>query len=153
MTTWRHAVQPKLPMSRRSPGHLRGNQYAKHEKPPSRIPEGVSAKVLRQIEHAARTGRSPSVEEMGTALSALSWFLGRRHGRWLVLDPDTYCPCHDPREALDTLHAIVQTLPRSARRQVEAVLSPLVEEFRERTLPNPLAEGDQAWWWRRIGER
>ena len=139
-------------MSRRPPSRLRATRYTKHAKPPSRVPEGVPAKVLRQIEHASRTGACPSVREMGTALYVLGWFLGQQ-GRTLALDPDTTCPCHDPRDALDTLHMISRALPSPARRQVEAVMSPLVEQFRERTLPDPLATEDQPWWWRRITER
>jgi hypothetical protein len=98
----------------KSPGRLRVTQYSKRPDPVPAI-DGLSAKVLRQITDAARAGRCGSVNEMATALGALKWFLSRP-GRVLIPDPVTTCPCHDPRDALDTLNRIMNALPAPAAR-------------------------------------
>ncbi|NDU75019.1 hypothetical protein GWI34_20660 [Actinomadura sp. DSM 109109] len=86
---------------------------------------------------------------MVAAIGTLKWFL-RQPGRSLTAEVYPTCPCHDPREALDTLHEIAAVLPPRSRRQVSAVVSPLAEEFRARTLHDPFASEDRPWWRRRI---
>ncbi|GLY88614.1 hypothetical protein Airi02_065430 [Actinoallomurus iriomotensis] len=137
-------------MSRKSPGSLRARQYPKR---PESVPviDGLPAKVLRQITDVSRAGRCGTVAEMATALGALRWFLVRP-GRVLIPDPVTTCPCHDPREALDVLNEIMDALPGPAARHVAAIVEPLSEQYRARTLPNPYAPPNSPWWWRRISE-
>ncbi|GGQ00209.1 hypothetical protein GCM10010187_14960 [Actinomadura coerulea] len=111
----------------------------------------MPVKVLREITEASRAGRCPDVESMTTALAALKWFL-RQPGRTLTAEVRPTCPCHDPREALDTLHEIVAVLPPPSRRQVLGIVSPLAELYRARTLHDPSAPEDRPWWRRRIAD-
>ncbi|RAY14692.1 hypothetical protein DPM19_13140 [Actinomadura craniellae] len=82
---------------------------------------------------------------MAQALDTLKRFLRRP-----ILDP--MCPCCDPREALDILHGIVTALPPRSRPPVTALVEPLGERYRARTLPDPRLRPDQPWWWRRVAE-
>src|SRR3569833_161549 len=137
-------------MTRKSPGSLRVRQYSKRPEPVPAI-DGLSAKVLRQITDASRAGRCGTVAEMAAALGALRWFLSQP-GRVLIPDPITTCPCHHPSEALDTLYPIIDALPASSARQVAAIVEPLSDQYRARTLPIPHAPPTPPWWWGRISE-
>ena len=136
-------------MSRRSPGSLRATPSRGRAGSAPSVPDGVPAKVLREITEAARAGRCADAESMGTALAVLAGFL-RRPGRILTAEVFPTCPCHDPREALDTLHEIAAVLPPRSRRHVLGIVSPLAEQYRARTLHDPSTPEDWPWWRRRI---
>jgi len=149
MSPWWDVNRTKGPMSRRPPGSLRATPYRSRGEVSPSVPDGVSAKVLREITEASRSGRSPDVEMMTTALAALRGFL-RLPGRRLTAEVYPTCPCHDPREALDTLHEIAAVLSPTSRRQVLAIVSPLEERYRARTLHDPSTPEDWPWWRRRV---
>ncbi|OLT32474.1 hypothetical protein BJF79_36035 [Actinomadura sp. CNU-125] len=133
-------------MSRRSPGSLRAPRYGKHPERSRRVPDGISAKVLREITEASAAGRCPSVTSMNGALDDLKAFL-RRPGRTLQVGT---CPCCDPGYAAEVLDRVARSLSRSSRREVEKVTTPLIERYRDRTLNEPSAPADRPWWDRRI---
>ncbi|MFY1618757.1 hypothetical protein [Micromonospora sp. WMMD736] len=108
--------------------------------------------MLRQITEAAQAGRCEDVESMASAVATLERFL-RRSGAVLTLDQDADCPCCDPRQAMDTRHRIARAVPIAGRREVQAIMGPLAERHRARTLHDPSRPQDSPWWWRRIADR
>ncbi|GAA4326504.1 hypothetical protein GCM10023178_39040 [Actinomadura luteofluorescens] len=138
-------------MGRRPPGRVRATRYTRDAESAPSVPDRVPAKVLREITEASRAGKCLGVESMTTALAALKWFL-RQPGRRLTAEVYPTCPCHDPREALDTLHEIAAALPPNSRRQVLAIVAPLAEQYQARTLHDPSTPEDWPWWRRRIAD-
>ncbi|MEV1013093.1 hypothetical protein AB0I89_26090 [Micromonospora sp. NPDC049801] len=54
---------------------------------------------------------------------------------------------------MDTLHTIARAVPPTGRREIQAIVDPLAERYRARTLHDPNWPQDGQWWWRRIADR
>jgi phage terminase large subunit GpA-like protein len=136
-------------MPRRPPRRLPTARYSKHLEPSTPI-AGLSSKVIRQITEAEHQRPYGTTGDTARAITTLKESL-RQPSHALRYGVD--CPCCDPREALEVLHAIMRLLPTPARRQMIAIVEPLSELYERRTLPDPSAPAELPWWQRRIRER
>lgn len=136
-------------MPRRRPGALRASQWRPARRTLRRI-RGLSPRTTALIHHLE--GRHPDLH-LGTevALRLYRWFLAQP-GRHLYLER-TACPCpgghfDDTASARDAIEEILRLLPPRPRRELAAIVRPLDEELRRRTLPDPGAPPGP--WWRRL---
>ncbi|MCB5163400.1 hypothetical protein LG634_00840 [Streptomyces bambusae] len=140
-------------MARKPPGAVRARlRSARTTTRPVRQIHGVA----RRTQAAVRRTEARHLWHGAVAEALLRYerFL-KLPGRHLYLPHDTCC-C-DPVEARDTLEDALRHLPPAARRDLYALVARLDDEFRRRTLPNPLiAEASPyaaaAWWRQRIRE-
>ena len=136
-------------MARRSPAAVRAAL-------PSRVRPGVTlsvvdgltARAVSQIQVLERTRLGP-----GSVARALAQWKRTVHLRGVsaLLEEVVRhgCPCCDPTEAREVLQKALALLEPRARRELLAIVEPLDNLFRDRTIDDPQASPGQPWWHRR----
>jgi len=109
---------------------------------PGSAQQDVSQIELWTARNWARFGLWPgAVAEAFTGWSATARNPALRH-----FHP---CGCCG-RSSRTILQEALDQLPSSSAAALAALIKPLDEQYRRRTLPNPLSTGDHPWWERRI---
>jgi hypothetical protein len=131
-------------MPRRSPAAVRAALPHRNE---CTAITGLSAATVREIRHCERTRLSP-----GAVARALSEWRSVVHSPRRRLQSEAFeagCPCCDPLEHRQILAEALACLPRPARRELQAQVTPLDELFERRTLSDPTTAPHLPWWQRR----
>ncbi|MFB7947898.1 hypothetical protein ACFC6L_23630 [Kitasatospora phosalacinea] len=131
-------------MPRKPPGAVRVVERQRPARPVRRL-QGLPRRTLAAVRRIEALGPGPGA--VAEALHTYERFL-RRPGRYLYI-PWPNCPCCDPPAARDVLETALHRLPHPARTPLRTLVARLDEEFRHRTLPDPLA-APAPWWHRRL---
>ncbi|GLW53776.1 hypothetical protein [Kitasatospora phosalacinea] len=132
-------------MPRKPPGAVRVVPRQRPARPVRRL-QGLPRRTRAAVHRIEALGLGPGA--VAEALHQYEGFL-RRPGRYLYV-PWPTCPCCDPLYARDVLETALHRLPRPARTPLRVLVDRLDEEFRRRTLPDPLAAHPAPWWHRRL---
>ncbi|MFC8720794.1 hypothetical protein [Kitasatospora sp. NPDC057198] len=109
---------------------------------PAVVQQEISRIEIRTAANWAASGLWPgAVAEALSGWSSTSRDPARRH-----FHP---CACCG-RSSRGLLDEVLGLLSAPAARALERLIEPLDEDFRDRTLPDPLAPEDVPWWARRV---
>jgi hypothetical protein len=112
------------------------------------IVDGLTARSVSQIQFLERSRLGPG--SVARALTEWKRTVRRRDVSVLFEEIAQHgCPCCDPTEAREVLQQTLSLLEPRARRELWAIVEPLDELFRSRTIHDPHSLPGQPWWLQR----
>jgi len=112
------------------------------------VVDGLTARAVSQIQVLERSLLGPG--SVARALAQWKQTVHRRDVSALLEEVVWHgCPCCDPTEAREVLQQALALLEPRARRELRAIVEPLDNFFRDRTIQDPQASPEQPWWHQR----
>jgi hypothetical protein len=132
-------------MARRPPATVRADLPVHPRLRQFSVVPGLPRWVLADIHRVEATQLRPG--DIATAFHELQRYARVAHqhrAHWALA-----CPCCEPL-ARETLDLALRALPPRSRAALRALIHPLDDEIRRKTLPDPAGPPDWPWWQRRI---
>ena len=133
-------------MARRPPAAVRASLPVRlRPRQQFSVVPGLPYWALEDVHHVEATQLRPG--DVATAFRELQRYARVAHqyrAQWAL-----GCPCCEPL-ARETLDSALRALPPRSRAVLCALIHPLDEEIRRKTLTDPASPPDWPWWQRRI---